>query len=283
MNRFRERFSAGGTLIVGHRGDSLHAPENTLPAARLAHAAGADAWELDVRLSRDGVPVVLHDASLARTTDVAHRHAGDARVGRGALAAEFDWPEIATLDAGRHRVGAGGDPVGVPSLRQALELTRDLDWLVNVELKWSPGRLDVLLAAVLAEIDRTATAARVLISSFNHEAVARVAAARPDLATGALVDAPVARPGRYVRDLVGADAYHVTAAALGVAPREGPTAVPALDDLRRAGVAVLVYTVNDPSPDGLAQHLRDAGVAAIITDDPGSLADAWRNRPARTS
>jgi glycerophosphoryl diester phosphodiesterase len=60
-------------LIVAHRGDSFRAPENTLEAARLAWEAGAAAWELDVRLTRDRVPIIPHDGSLLRTTDVALR------------------------------------------------------------------------------------------------------------------------------------------------------------------------------------------------------------------
>src|SRR4051794_37261026 len=69
----------GRPLIIAHRGDSSHAPENTLEAALLGRDSGADAWELDVQLTRDGVPVVVHDETLLRTTDVARRFAGDPR------------------------------------------------------------------------------------------------------------------------------------------------------------------------------------------------------------
>src|SRR5947208_17127210 len=87
-------------VIVAHRGDSFHAPENTLEAARLGWEAGAEAWELDVQSTRDGVPVVLHDASLLRTTDVAARFAGDPRGRDGFRVSDFDFDEIRTLDAG---------------------------------------------------------------------------------------------------------------------------------------------------------------------------------------
>ena len=66
MNRFRARIGRGPPVVIAHRGDSAHAPENTLDAARLGHAAGSFAWELDVYLTRDGVPVVVHDESLLR-------------------------------------------------------------------------------------------------------------------------------------------------------------------------------------------------------------------------
>ena len=84
-NRFLTLLKARGPdpVIVAHRGDSFRAPENTLEAARLAWQAGADAWELDVQLTRDGVPIVLHDESLLRTTDVATRFKDDPRATDG--------------------------------------------------------------------------------------------------------------------------------------------------------------------------------------------------------
>src|SRR5262249_51518956 len=150
-------------LIIAHRGDSFHAPENTLDAARSGWHAGADAWELDVQLTRDGIPVVLHDESLARTTDVARRFAGDPPAPAAFPVALFDLDEIRVLDAGhwfldpsgpprsaafygtlealpdddRERFGSGA--VRVPTLAEALEFTSQVDWLVNVELKSSPS------------------------------------------------------------------------------------------------------------------------------------------------
>src|SRR5205823_2423087 len=72
----------------------------TLEAARLGWEAGAEAWELDVRLTRDGVPIVCHDDALLRTTDVARRFAGDPRAAARFLVADFDLDEIQALDAG---------------------------------------------------------------------------------------------------------------------------------------------------------------------------------------
>src|SRR5205085_371482 len=138
-------------------GDSSHAPENTLEAAALGHRAGADGWEFDVRLTRDGVPILLHDPSLVRTTDVVLAYPGDPRADLGYLAAEFTLEEIRRLDAGSWFVAPDGGPrsatefgtlrdldpaarasfgsgrVRVPTLAEALVLTAELDWLVNVE------------------------------------------------------------------------------------------------------------------------------------------------------
>ena len=93
-------------MIVAHRGDSVRAPENTLEAARLAWKAGATAWELDVQLTRDGVPVVLHDESLLRTTNVAAMFKDDPRGLAGFRVSDFDYNEIRALDAGSWFVAA---------------------------------------------------------------------------------------------------------------------------------------------------------------------------------
>jgi glycerophosphoryl diester phosphodiesterase len=189
-NRFYDALVAarGRPFVIAHRGDSAHSPENTLDAAHLAWRKGADAWELDVHLTRDGVTVVLHDKSLLRTTDVAARFDGDPRVADGAYVADFDLDEVRTLDAGTwflsetvlHRTAVGfgtqsritpddharfssGD-VRIPTLREALELTARLDWLVNVEIKSFPTSDPLLLDAVIADLDASRTADRVLIS-----------------------------------------------------------------------------------------------------------------------
>jgi glycerophosphoryl diester phosphodiesterase len=299
---------AGRPLIIAHRGDSFHAPENTLDAARSGWEAGADAWELDVHLTRDGVPVVIHDESLTRTTDVARRFADDPRSDCGFPVSEFDLVEIRTLDAGswfldpdggartatgfntltrldagaRRRFASGA--VHLPTLTEALSLTRELDWLVNVELKSFPNTQPRLLDAVLEAIDATATVARVLISSFDHADVARCARLRPGLATGVLIATPLYRPEHYVRKELGALSYHATAEVLGAAS-DAYRRAPSPQALRRedlaalhaVGVSILVFTVNDFRPDGLAVHLAAAGVDGLFSDDPAGLAGlgAW--------
>ena len=303
-NRFRTAWQTrrARPLIVAHRGDSAHAPENTLEAAEQGFGARADAWELDVQLARDGVPVVIHDDSLVRTTDVALRFPADPRASSGYRVADFDLDEIRTLDTGswfvrpdggarsaadfgtlgqlsdaeRARYGSGS--VRVPTLLEALRFTKERDWLVNVELKSFPRADPALLDAVIAAIDETETAAHVLVSSFDHADLARVAASRPDLATGVLVTTPLFRPEIYVRDVLGCDAYHPSALALGASSAAyrqapGPASLRTSDlaGLAGRGVPVLVYTVNDARRHGLAAHLAEAGVAGLFTDDPAAL------------
>ena len=152
----------GRPVVIAHRGDSFHAPENTLEAAQMGRESGADAWELDVQLTRDGVAVVFHDDILTRTTDVATRFAADPRRETGFQLCDFDSAELSTLDAGgwfveedgplrsasavgtlrempasRLRLYGSGN-VRIPTLRDALALTSELKWLVNIEIKSFP-------------------------------------------------------------------------------------------------------------------------------------------------
>jgi glycerophosphoryl diester phosphodiesterase len=286
-------------LIIAHRGDSFHAPENTLVAAERAWDAGADPWEFDVHLTRDGVPVLVHDESLLRTTDVAERFSGDPREAEGFPVSLFDFDEIRSLDAGSWFLDQAQTPrsaaafgtlgqlssndlalfgsgeVRVPSLREALELTARLDWLANVELKSFPNLQPALLQAVLAEIESLGVLDRVLVSSFNHRDLARARSMAPGLAIGVLTDLPLHRPDLYVVERLQADTYHPSAAVFGAEgesyrsrPHSQELATVDLDGLRQRGVPVLVYTVNDTNPNGLAVQLAEAGVAAVFSRRP---------------
>ena len=295
-------------VIVAHRGDSFRAPENTLEAARLGWESGANAWELDVQLSRDGVPVVIHDESLLRTTDVARKFARDDRGRDGFRVSDFDFDEVRTLDAGSWFVAEDGGPrsardfdsrnrldssqvrhfesgqVIIPTLSEALLFTRESDWLVNVEIKSFPERPRELVEPVLRVIAETQTASRVLISSFDHRDVAAANVPGREYALGILAMTPLCQVARYAREIVGADTAHLSADVVGSetvmyrrdrAPRslEGDLVA----DLKRNGVPTLVYTVNDHGAGSLAEHLEWIGVAGFFTDDPLGMKASFLN------
>jgi glycerophosphoryl diester phosphodiesterase len=307
-NRFLALLRSRGDrpAVVAHRGDSFHAPENTLEAARLARLAGADAWELDVQLTRDGVPILLHDESLVRTTNVASRFSADPRARTGFRLSDFDLEEIQALDAGSWFVaGDGGSrsalsfgtlgqlapgsldqyrsgQITIPTLADALRLTSDLDWLVNVEIKSFPDHPAGVVERVLDVIRETGTASRALISSFDHHDVA--AANRPgrDYALGILTMTPLYHMHKYATELVGADAVCVSAEVLGsesIAYRRHPAARSLrgefIADLTERQVPILAYTINDHGPDRLADHLASIGVAGLFTDDPRGLKNSF--------
>jgi glycerophosphoryl diester phosphodiesterase len=308
QNRFLAllRSAKASPVIVAHRGDSFHAPENTLEAARLGWAAGAEAWELDVQLTRDGVPVVLHDESLLRTTDVATRFAGDPRGRDGFRVSDFDFDEVRTLDAGSWFVDPDGGPrsardfgtldrldpadvaffrsgqVFIPTLVEALLVTKEQDWLVNVEIKSFPEHPPGLVERVLEVIAATGTAERVLISSFDHGDVVEADRDGRRHALGILLATPLYRIDDYAGGLVGADTVHVSTEVLGsdsVAYRRDGSARSLRHDviavLKEKGIPVLVYTVNHQASGTLARHLAEIEVDGLFTDDPRGLKDRF--------
>src|SRR3954470_1271568 len=152
-------------LVWAHRGACRQAPENTVAAFTLAERLGADGIELDVQLCATGEAIVFHDESLGRTTGFA------------GLVSETSWKTIRSLDAGA-RFDARFAGERVPLLEDALLATR---LLVNVELKCDRADDRGLTAAVLRAVRRTASASRVLLSSFNPFCLLRARAQEPSL------------------------------------------------------------------------------------------------------
>ena len=300
-SRFQQLFDRkdAGLLMIAHRGDCSRAPENTLLAADWGKRSGAVAWELDVHLTKDGVPVVIHDESLARTTNVATKFAGDRRGIQGYLVADFDLIEIESLDAGgwflqpeptertaralgttdlidpttRNAICNGS--VTIPTLVQALIWTKDHNWLVNVELKSFPHLDARLTEVVLKTIRETQSENHVLVSSFDHREICRVVDMAPEIPVGALCATPIGRSAVYAGEILNVNALHVSADVLGASSlayqrcrQASSLAVAEIHALRANGIAVLVYTVNDPK---LARDLFDAGVTGVFSDTPGTI------------
>jgi len=252
---------ASRTLNIAHKGACAQAPPNTLAAFRRAAEVGADGVELDVHLSADGVPVVIHDATVDRTTD------GTGRVADLPLAA------LKELDA-----GSWFDPAfageRIPTLEEVLE-TIGGSLLINVELKAMPGARPGLEAAVIGLVRRYGLEDRVLLSSFNPFSLRRARQLAPDLPIGFLYDA--SGLSRLAR-LVTAAMVRLRAEALHPHYR---LATPAL--VRRAhrrGRRVVVWTVNEPDT---MRQMVEMGVDAIITDHPDRLREVLEERyPSHT-
>lgn len=237
--------------IIAHRCGGALAPENTLTGLRIASRLGARGVEFDVMLSADGVPVLMHDETLERTTT------GSGRVADSAAAS------LAALDAGvgHHRAFAVSP---VPTFSQALQLCRQIGLWANVELKPSAGTDAATARAVAAVLhDESADVGRIVLSSFSAAALQVAATAAPAYPRALLVDT-VPDDWRQCMAAVDAVALHVSSRALEL------TAGP-LQAACNAGVTVACYTVNDRS---LAERLFSAGLGAIFTDRP----DLWNER-----
>lgn len=237
-------------LVLGHRGASFDAPENTLAAFELARRQGADGIELDTTLSRDGVPVVIHDLTLDNTTN-----------GTGPVR-DLDLRALKALDAGSHfDVEFKGERI--PTLDEALE-TAGPDMTINIELKTSSWRADGLEQAVLRVIRHHGASSQVIVSSFNPVALRRFRALAPEIPIGYLYspdEPPYLRYGWLM---------------LGV-PHQARHPYHAMIDARymmwarRHGYRVNTWTVDDPDR---IRELRDLGVHAIITNRPALALEA---------
>ena len=277
-------------LVIAHRGARGHAPENTLAAAALGKARGADLWELDVNCTLDGQLVVMHDDTVERTTDVKEHLSFAARAPWRVCdftLEELRGGRLRGLDAGSwyERVDPFGRVSGIspselvkfrglpiPTLEEALRLTKKLDWRVNVEIKdhkhlrWH----ETVTKAVISLIRRLDMVDRVLLSSFRHQYLEQARVLLPELATGALVeDVRPQNPVELCRRL-GAAAYH---------PDRRILASGDLEALADAGFAVNVWTVNDPDE---AERLVRHGASGIITDFPGECLARLRETGLRT-
>ncbi len=176
---------------MAHRGASVLAPENTLAAFRRAIALGAGAVEIDVRRTRDGALVVLHDATLSRTTDAQHRLPGRDpwRV------ADLTYDEVAGLDAGSwHDRAYAGERV--PLLREVLDLLHGTGTGLLLEVK-APASAPGIEADLHAEL-RSATGylgdalweQRLVVQSFDHDSMRRFKEQAPDVPVGLLGSPP---------------------------------------------------------------------------------------------
>jgi glycerophosphoryl diester phosphodiesterase len=233
-------------LVLGHRGASAEAPENTLAAFRLAMAQGADGIELDVWRCATGEVVVAHDEDLVRVAG------SPLRIPDAPLAA------LRALDVGAWK-GDRYRGESIPLLAEVLEALPAA--VVNVELKSRGGR-DLSLAQAVAEVVRRAGAgARVIVSSFEWRLVAAFRLAAPEVATGLLFEDSHAW---RIRTFLGVRSLRPAAVH--------PDRVLATDARVRRwaarGLAVNVWTVDDPAE---AARLARAGATAIITNAPGPV------------
>ncbi|MDA8193985.1 MAG: glycerophosphodiester phosphodiesterase family protein [Thermaerobacter sp.] len=234
-------------LILAHRGASATAPENTLAAFQAALAAGADGIECDCRLTADGQVVILHDATLERTTN-----------GQGPVSA-WRAADLARLDASG-RGSENPDPrYQIPTL--ASLQTLDPACILNLELKGPPDDETHHLAERVAEwITRHGWMKRVIVSSFNHHLLRAVHEHDPGIETGALWSA---RFGDPVAILQGTPAKNAHLDAEFLSARDIRT-------LQAAGYRVIAWNVANLAE---AQRLTAAGIDGLILDDPG-----WRRQ-----
>lgn len=232
-------------LVIGHRGARGEAPENTLPSFLHARAAGVRHFELDVRLSFDGRPVVIHDDSVERTT------------GEGGLVADYPAAHLAGLDARRNTPG-WSMPTGVPTLEEVLIACADADsWQLEIKSD-APARIKPLLHAMAEILARLRLAEAVTLTSLDPAVLKLARKEVPDLARGYVAEtadpAPLATAEKLDCSLLVSN-WRITDDAL-------------VRDAHAAGLPVSAWTVNDLM---MAERMRNIGVDSLITDFPTAL------------
>lgn len=235
---------------IAHRGAGKLAPENTLAAFRLGASHGYCMFECDVKLSSDGVPFLLHDDSLTRTTNAVDKLGADSSATGGA----HPWGTLAQLDAGSwHSRTFAGEPL--PTLEAIARYCLRNAYFLNIEIKPTPGlerQTGEVIANHAARLWQNA-AVPPLLTSFDVAALEAAKSAQPALPRGLLLDT-------------------LWTGWLETAQRLGCVAIVCDHTLwdqlslalaHSAGFKTLSYTVND---EATAQRLLDLGLDGIITD-----------------
>ncbi|MEU0370249.1 glycerophosphodiester phosphodiesterase family protein [Streptomyces sp. NPDC006283] len=252
-------------LVIAHRGASAYAPENTLAAVDLADEMGFAWVENDVQRTKDGELVVMHDDSLARTTDVEQVFPDRAPW----KVKDFTAAEIAGLDAGSWR-GAEWTGARVPTLKQYLNRVDDNNQKLLLEIKKPelyPGIERDTLRVLREEgwLDRSHVRSRLVIQSFGKDSVEAVHQQRPDVTTGFLGTPAIADLPSYAAFTDQINPTHTSLTAEYVA------AVHALKGAHGKRLRVNTWTVNDAAA---ATRGADFGVDGIITNYPDVVRDA---------
>lgn len=232
--------------VIGHRGAKAYAPENTLESIETAASLGVQWVELDVKLTRDGVPIIFHDEELGRTTN-----------GSG-LVAQTDYEDIKQLEAGSWYAESFAG-VKIPTLEEAVDVILKHDLGFNLEIKPCPGREKETAEVALDQLSQFwEDPSKLLISSFQYVSLEAAMDLAPDFARGLLIDHDRPMPENW-KDM--AEYLDATTLNLGFRLVDRQIA----DEVMDLEMPLLVYTVNDPMQ---ARALQKLGVDCFFSDNP---------------
>ncbi len=231
--------------VIGHRGAKAYAPENTVASIETAAGLGVEWVELDVKLTRDGVPIIFHDEDLGRTTN-----------GVG-LIAETNYDDLRDLDAGSW-FGDSFERVRIPTLEEAVDILLKHNLGLNLEIKPCPGREKETAEVALDHLSQIwDDLDKLLISSFQHVSLEAALDLAPDFARGLLIGGHE-MPENW-KEI--AEYLDVSTINLGADLVTRQVA----DEVMDFEKPLLVYTVNDPMQ---ARALQKLGVDGFFSDNP---------------
>lgn len=212
------------TLIFAHRGASKLAPENTMPAFEIAAESGADGIETDVQLTKDQVPVLIHDENLRRTTN-----------GTG-FVQDYTYAQLRLLDAGSWFSPEYSDTY-IVSLEEFLRWFHDKPMFLNIELKTNVIPYKNIEQIVYDTLKRHQVLERTVFSSFNPDSLVRLKEINPSVPTAFLTSTKMRDLCQYAKS-IGADALHVKHRLLDKKLAK---------KCRKEGLDLRIYTVNRPA------------------------------------
>ena len=240
------------TKIWAHRGASGYAPENTLPAFSLAIEFGVDGVELDVHLTKDGIPVVIHDETIDRVSD-----------GSGYVR-EYTLDELKSFNFGKNFPAYG--KVEIPTLDEVYCLLQNTDIVINLELKNHHYFYDKLEKKVLDIAKKYKIEDRIYYSSFNHHSLVHLKQLKNDVKVIFL----------YRDGILGIEEYAIKYGAYAVQPEISNIRYPGyVDRCRKHGIAIHAWTINDVKD---MRSMVELGVDVIITNYPdkaGLISEAF--------
>jgi glycerophosphoryl diester phosphodiesterase len=246
-------------LIIGHRGAAAVAPENTLASFERAMLDGADGIEFDVRISSDGVPVVIHDATLTRTASIK-KHV-----------ANLSAAELALIDVGSwfaRQQSADTDYSGekLPNLHQVLDLFKQRDALLYLEMKSETGEL-ALPNVVVDAIKNQSMQGRVIVSGFDMSLIREIKRIDKNIRTAALFEPKISRPFDLVRRKRLIDIARANGAdEIALHYRLFSSRI--VEKARRSHMEVVIWTVDNPQ---WIDRGRMQGIKALITNNPAVM------------
>jgi glycerophosphoryl diester phosphodiesterase len=247
-------------LIIAHRGASAHAPENTLTAFQMALDAGAEGVEFDVQLSRDGIPVVIHDTSLERTGLLREK------------VADLTANELGRIDVGSwfnkkypKRAKPDFTEQTVPTLVQVLKLLEPTKGLIYIELKCARADCAPLVKAVCDIIRDSRQLSQMIVKSFKLAAIPVVNYHLPEVQTAALFAPQIMdflRRRKHIIAIAREFGAHQISLHRSLVTRR------LVSLAADAGMPVTIWTADNPK---WIRRCRKLGIKALITNDPARL------------
>lgn len=237
-------------LNIAHRGFKSKYPENTMLAFKKAIELGSDGIEFDVHMAKDGVPVIIHDERVDRTTG---------EIGR---VKDFTSSKLSKMNAASLYTYI--DFEGIPTLEEYLSFVKDKEIITNIELKNSIYDYEDIEVATYNLIEKYNLKSKVIISSFNHKSIVRMKEIDPQIKCGLLVGSCLVDPWEYVSH-VGADYFHPSAYCL-----DKDT----INQLQERGIGVNVWFGTEPLD---FKKIIDMNCDGIITDYPDEIISLINN------